>query len=75
MGLAHGRGNGFINYDTTIDSLAAQGFTNSRLFSLDLGSQGASAGSVISGEMVFGGVDKNKYAGNLLKVPTDPNDA
>ncbi|KAI1504057.1 aspartic peptidase domain-containing protein [Biscogniauxia marginata] len=39
MGLGYGQGNGFINYPLVIDSLAAQGFTNSKLFSLDLGRQ------------------------------------
>ncbi|KAI1322318.1 aspartic peptidase domain-containing protein [Xylariaceae sp. FL0255] len=73
MGLGHGQGNGFINYPLVIDSLYNQGFTNTRLFSLDLGGQ-ASPGAVITGEMVFGGIDTNKYAGNLQMVPTDPTD-
>jgi hypothetical protein len=30
--------------------------------------------AAITGEMVFGGVDTNKYAGLLHKVPTDPSD-
>ncbi|KAK8135773.1 acid protease [Apiospora sp. TS-2023a] len=74
MGLGRGKGNGFLNYNTVLDSVVAQGFANSRLFSLDLGSQGA-PGSVISGEIVFGGVDTNKYAGNLVKVEIDPADS
>ncbi|RYO78144.1 hypothetical protein DL763_009759 [Monosporascus cannonballus] len=43
MGLAHGLGgsgtdtNGFLEYPGVADSLAAQGFTQSKLFSLDLG--------------------------------------
>ncbi|KAK7911307.1 eukaryotic aspartyl protease, partial [Apiospora marii] len=74
MGLARGKGNGFLNYNTVLDSVVAQGFANSRLFSLDLGSQGP-PGSVISGEIVFGGVDTNKYAGNLVKVAIDPADS
>ncbi len=39
MGLARGLGNGFIRYPTIVDSLAAQGYTQSKLFSLDLGGQ------------------------------------
>ncbi|KAK7967697.1 uncharacterized protein PG986_001974 [Apiospora aurea] len=75
MGLGRGKGNGFLNYDTILDSVMAQGYANSRLFSLDLGSQGGPAGPVVSGEIVFGGVDKNKYAGNLVKVAIDGADA
>ncbi|KAI0487052.1 aspartic peptidase domain-containing protein [Xylaria cf. heliscus] len=73
MGLGHGQGNGFINYPLVIDSLAAQGFTNTKLFSMNLGRQ-ISPGAVITGEMAFGGVDTNSYAGMLKKVPTDPSD-
>lgn len=28
----------------------------------------------VTGELVFGGVDTNKYSGLLKKVRTDPND-
>ena len=107
MGLAHGIGNGFLKYPTVIDSLAAQNYTQSKLFSLDLGGQVPSGrelltfslllcsrhlvwytckdGSTVTdsfdkkvaktGQLVFGGVDRNKYSGNLRKVPTDPRDA
>ncbi|KAI1742370.1 acid protease [Xylaria scruposa] len=71
MGL--GQGNGFINYPLIVDSLEAQGLTNTRLFSMNLGRQ-VSPGAVITGEMTFGGVDTNSYAGMLQKVPTDPSD-
>ncbi|OTB18062.1 hypothetical protein K445DRAFT_365066 [Daldinia sp. EC12] len=74
LGLGHGKGHGVIEYESIVDSLAAQGYTDSKLFSLDLGAQPGPT-SAITGEMVFGGVDTNKYAGNLAKVPTDPNDA
>lgn len=37
MGLARGKGNGFLSYNTVLDSVVAQGLANSRLFSLDLG--------------------------------------
>ncbi|KAI1152475.1 aspartic peptidase domain-containing protein [Nemania diffusa] len=74
MGLGHGQGNGFINYPLVVDSLAAQKVTNTKLFSMDLGRQ-TNPGAVITGELVFGGVDRNKYAGFLKKVPADPKDA
>ncbi|KAI3331101.1 aspartic peptidase domain-containing protein [Ustulina deusta] len=70
LGLAHGQGNGFIKYPLLIDSVAARGLANSKLFSIDLGKQ-SSPGGAITGELVFGGVDTNKYAGLLKKVPTD----
>ncbi|KAI0836914.1 acid protease [Hypoxylon sp. FL0890] len=74
MGLGRGQGGGVVEYSSIVDSLAAQGYTESKLFSLDLGGQPGPTAAV-TGEMVFGGVDTNKYAGNLAKVPTDPNDA
>ncbi|RYP42705.1 hypothetical protein DL767_000074 [Monosporascus sp. MG133] len=80
MGLAHGLGgsgtdiNGFLNYPGIIDSLAAQSFTQSKLFSLDLGGQIRPPGVATTGQIVFGGVDRSKYAGNLRKVPTLPSD-
>ncbi|KAI0005768.1 acid protease [Xylariaceae sp. FL0662B] len=73
MGLGHGQGNGFINYPLVVDSLSAQGLTNSKLFSLDLGAQ-VRPSAAVTGEIVFGGVNTNKYSGNLAKVPTDPSD-
>lgn len=73
LGLGRGQGGGVVEYSSIIDSLADQGYTNSKLFSLDLGGQPGPTAAV-TGEMVFGGVDTNKYAGNLAKVPTDPKD-
>jgi hypothetical protein len=73
MGLGYGNGNGFLKYNTLVDSLKAQGRTNSKLFSLDLGSQ-PTPSVATTGEIVFGGVDKNKFAGNLARVATDPTD-
>ncbi|KAI0195258.1 aspartic peptidase domain-containing protein [Xylaria flabelliformis] len=72
MGLGHGD-NGFISYPLVVESLETQGHTNTRLFSINLGRQ-ASPGAVITGELTFGGVDTNSYAGLLQKVPTDPSD-
>ncbi|KAI1136436.1 acid protease [Hypoxylon sp. FL0543] len=74
MGLGRGQGGGIIQYSSIVDSLAAQGYTDSRLFSLDLGGQPGPT-AAITGQMAFGGVDTNKYSGYLAKVPTDPNDA
>lgn len=74
MRLAKGRGNGLINYNTVIDSLQAQGFTNSKLFSVNIGSQGAPNISM-AGEMVFWGVDRSKFACTLSKVVCKANDA
>ncbi|KAK8100235.1 hypothetical protein PG999_010609 [Apiospora kogelbergensis] len=73
MGLARGRGNGFINYNTIVDSIAAQGYANSRLFSMDLGPQGQPAGFT-NGQIVFGGVDTSKFDGTLIQMLTDPNE-
>ncbi|KAI2603097.1 acid protease [Hypoxylon fragiforme] len=73
LGLGRGQGGGVIDYPSVVDSLDAQGYTNSKLFSLDLGGQNAPSAAV-TGEMVFGGVDTNKYVGNLAKIPTDPSD-
>ncbi|KAI1456270.1 acid protease [Annulohypoxylon moriforme] len=73
LGLGRGQGGGVVDYSSIVDSLADQGYTNSKLFSLDLGGQPGPTAAV-TGEMVFGGVDTNKYAGNLAKVPTDPKD-
>ncbi|KAI0114606.1 acid protease [Hypoxylon sp. NC0597] len=73
MGLGRGQGGGVVDYSSIVDSLAAQGYTNSKLFSLDLGGQPGPTAAV-TGEMAFGGVDINKYSGNLAKVPTDPKD-
>ncbi|KAI1346313.1 aspartic peptidase domain-containing protein [Xylaria sp. FL0043] len=63
-------GKGVINYPLLIDSLATKGLADTKLFSMDLGKQ-FSPGGAITGELVFGGVDTNKYAGLLHKVPTN----
>lgn len=44
MGLAKGLGNGFIQYPLIVDSLSAQGFTNTKLFSINLGTQATGGG-------------------------------
>ena len=74
MGLGQGRANNYLKYPLILDSLKTQGYTQSRLFSLELGPQPPKSNPIqYSGEIVFGGLDRNKFTGNLRKVPTDPN--
>jgi hypothetical protein len=54
-------------YPYVIDSLAQQGYINSRAFSMDLKGIDSTAGSVI-----YGGIDTYKYSGNLIKLPIVP---
>lgn len=51
-------------YSTVIDSLAKQGLTNSRTFSVDLRPANSARGAVI-----FGGADTKKFTGKLTKSP------
>jgi hypothetical protein len=51
-----------------IDELVAQGISQTKAFSLALGTDGINEGSLI-----FGGVDTKKFSGALQKVPiVDP---
>jgi hypothetical protein len=59
--------NGWDRYPTVIDSLAKQGLTNSRAYSLDLKSIETQGGS-----LVFGGIDTGKFSGKLEKRPIIP---
>ncbi|KAH8886725.1 acid protease [Thozetella sp. PMI_491] len=61
MGLGFGQGTN-LNYNNFIDQLALQKVTNSRAFSVALGSVDANNGGVI----IFGGVDTKKFSGNLV---------
>ncbi|KAL7782899.1 acid protease [Trichoderma afarasin] len=54
-------------YPTVINTLAQQGFTSSRAYSLDLQSIESQRGSVI-----FGGIDTGKFSGHLEKRPVIP---
>lgn len=54
-------------YPLLIDSLAQQGKTNSRAFSVDLRGVENARGAVI-----FGGIDKKKFKGTLKKLPVIP---
>jgi Eukaryotic aspartyl protease len=71
MGL--GYGNGFnLAYNNVVDELFEQRVTNSRVFSLALGSADASNGGVL----IFGGVDTKKYVGSLHRTDIlDPQGA
>ncbi len=55
------------DYPYFIDTLAAQHYTNSRAFSLDLRDKSSSAGAVI-----FGGLDTGKFSGPLQMLPIIP---
>ncbi|KAK3393192.1 aspartic peptidase domain-containing protein [Podospora didyma] len=67
LGLGFGRGAN-LNYSNFIDELADQQVTNSRAFSVALGSADASNGGVI----IFGGVDTKKFTGKLQSNPLLP---
>lgn len=51
-------------YPMVVDSLAQQGLTNGRAFSLDLRAMNSPRGS-----MIFGGADTKKFQGKLVKRP------
>ncbi|KAJ0161574.1 Candidapepsin-2 [Colletotrichum tanaceti] len=67
MGLAPDLKAGFERgkpYSLVLNSLADQGLIESRIFSLDLRHQSAD-----SGMLIYGGVDKGKFIGELQRVP------
>ncbi|KAI0880786.1 acid protease [Annulohypoxylon maeteangense] len=66
LGIGHGA-NVTINYNNFIDELAVQGVTGTKAFSLALGSKDEQEGVVI-----FGGLDKGKFTGNLQTLPIIP---
>ncbi|PVH86199.1 acid protease [Cadophora sp. DSE1049] len=66
MGLSFGNQIG-TSYPNIVDQLAAQNITQSRAFSLDLGSIDTPEGSII-----FGGIDTKKFYGKLSKHPIIP---
>ncbi|KAH9213840.1 aspartic peptidase domain-containing protein [Leptodontidium sp. 2 PMI_412] len=66
MGLSYGNQVG-TSYPNIVDQLAAQNITQSRAFSLDLGSIDTPEGSII-----FGGIDTKKFYGKLSKHPIIP---
>ncbi|KAK6199845.1 hypothetical protein LQW54_009827 [Pestalotiopsis sp. IQ-011] len=78
MGLGYGRRQlgqtkGSLKYNSVIDNIYDQRYTNSRLFGLELGPQGKPQ-IAVTGQIIFGGVDTNKYAGNLSKIPLEAID-
>lgn len=62
-----GPGVELTGYPIIIDSLATQGFTKSRAFSLDLRGFESAEGAII-----FGGIDTGKFSGKLEKCPIIP---
>ncbi|KAH8896865.1 acid protease [Thozetella sp. PMI_491] len=52
-----------VQYDRFITTLAKQGITQSRAFSLDLRDY------TDNGTIIFGGIDTKKYTGSLAKLP------
>ncbi|KAK4194296.1 aspartic peptidase domain-containing protein [Triangularia verruculosa] len=54
-------------YPLVLDSLVAQGHIRSRAWSLDVKGFASQSGSVI-----FGGIDTNKFSGELTKLPIVP---
>jgi hypothetical protein len=66
--LGIGAGEGFnTDYKNFVDELAAQGVTNTKAFSLALGSKAEEEGVII-----FGGVDTAKFQGKLAQLPIVP---
>lgn len=64
LGLGFGKGLN-LNYNNFIDELAIEKQTNSRAFSVALGSVTANNGGVL----IFGGVDTKKFTGPLISNP------
>ncbi|KAH8886586.1 acid protease [Thozetella sp. PMI_491] len=61
--LGLGWGNGVnLNYSNFVDVLAEQKVTNSKAFSVALGTAGAANGGII----IFGGIDTKKFTGSLV---------
>jgi hypothetical protein len=52
-------------YPNLIDQLVTQGLINAKVYSLYLNDRGSSTGSVL-----FGGIDKAKFSGQLKVIPT-----
>lgn len=66
LGIGHGV-NVTIRYKNFVDELQAQGVTDTKAFSLALGSKSEQEGVII-----FGGVDTGKFAGPLVSQPIIP---
>ncbi|KAF3765055.1 acid protease [Cryphonectria parasitica EP155] len=62
--LGLGFGNGVnLNYSNFVDALQEQGLTNTKAFSVALGTSDTAGGTI-----VFGGVDTKKFAGSLTSL-------
>lgn len=59
LGLGFGKGVN-LNYSNFVDQLAAQGVTNTKAFSVALGTSDTAGGNII-----FGGIDTKKFSGSL----------
>jgi hypothetical protein len=57
-----------FEYPSIIDSMVSQGLISSKAYSLYLNDLEASTGSII-----FGGLDSDKYHGNLVQMPVVPS--
>ncbi|KAJ2995590.1 hypothetical protein NUW58_g1235 [Xylaria curta] len=66
LGIGHGE-NVTIRYKNLVDQLADQGVTNTKAFSLALGSKSEEEGVII-----FGGLDTSKFTGTLQTQPIIP---
>lgn len=62
LGLGFGE-NVNLNYSNFVDALQAQGLTNTKAFSVALGTSDTEGGNI-----VFGGVDTKKFAGSLASL-------
>lgn len=56
-------------YPNIIDELVTQGIINTRAYSVYLNDADSQFGNIL-----FGGVDRNKYSGDLVALPVQPDD-
>jgi Eukaryotic aspartyl protease len=74
MGIGYSAGESIVAVDPTavypniIDQLRNQGFINTRAYSLYLNDLNADSGNIL-----FGGIDTNKYTGDLIGLPVQPD--
>ncbi len=74
MGVGYSAGESIVAsnpssvYPSVIDQLVGQGVINSRSYSLYLNDLNADSGNIL-----FGGVDTNKYNGDLIALPVQPD--
>jgi Eukaryotic aspartyl protease len=74
MGIGYSAGESIVALDPTevypnvIDELVNQGVISSRAYSLYLNDLNAESGNIL-----FGGIDTNKYSGDLVALPVQPD--